>query len=82
MINLDGNRTYAAWPMTALPPNSLIIDVGGGIGSTSMKLAEGFPELKFVVQDREAVCALGVEAWKARCPELLEAGRAVFQGTS
>lgn len=68
--------------MTALPPNSLIIDVGGGIGSTSMKLAEGFPELKFVVQDREAVCALGVEAWKARCPELLEAGRAVFQGRS
>lgn len=45
-----------------------------------MKLAEAFPELRFVVQDREAVCALGVEAWRARCPELLEGGRAAFQG--
>lgn len=68
--------------MTALPLDSLIIDVGGGVGSTSMKLAEAFPELRFVVQDREAVCALGVEAWRARCPELLESGRAAFQGKS
>lgn len=41
------------------------MDVGGGIGSTSMLLAAAFsppnedPGLKFIVQDREPVTAMG-----------------------
>ena len=50
-----------AFPFDALPPGSLVVDVGGGIGSTSMRLAEAHPGLRFVIQDREAVCALGIE---------------------
>lgn len=43
-----------------------MVDVGGGIGSTSMLLAAAFSPptgrdlgLKFIIQDREAVTAMG-----------------------
>jgi ubiquinone/menaquinone biosynthesis C-methylase UbiE len=36
-----------------LGKGALIVDVGGGIGSQSVTLAKNFPDLKFVIQDRE-----------------------------
>ncbi len=45
--------TGYAWEK--LPPSSLVIDVGGGVGSQSLTLARRHPNLRFVVQDREAV---------------------------
>lgn len=114
----------------SLPKGSTIVDVGGGIGSTTMILAralnvpradlvkkrdgvhnEGLPptsvvvprhrskvpsdpsfmvsdaakndaNLRFVVQDRPVVTALGIEAWRSKCPEMLENGQVVFQGAS
>ena len=38
------------------------MDVGGGVGSVSMTIAENVPHLRFVVQDRKAVVsdAVGV----------------------
>ena len=47
-----------------LPPGSLVIDVGGGVGSQSLTLARRHPNLCFVVQDREAVIA---DANEVRC---------------
>lgn len=44
--------------------DSIVVDVGGGIGSTSMKFAKSFPHLRFVVQDRPAVVAEGIKV----CP--------------
>jgi hypothetical protein len=44
-----------------LPEGSLVVDVGGGVGSQSLTLATHFPHLRFVVQDREAVVADAVE---------------------
>ena len=35
------------------------MDVGGGIGSTTLRLAQRFPKLRFIIQDREPVCKLG-----------------------
>ncbi|KIK63987.1 hypothetical protein GYMLUDRAFT_57032 [Collybiopsis luxurians FD-317 M1] len=77
------------WP--SLPKGSIVVDVGGGIGSTSMFLAHAFsssgspdddgPGLKFIIQDREVVVDMGKKAWKAKCPELLESNIAEFQGT-
>ncbi|KAF9066979.1 S-adenosyl-L-methionine-dependent methyltransferase [Rhodocollybia butyracea] len=72
----------------SLPKGSTIVDVGGGIGSTSMLLAHAYSDgsqdddalgLKFVIQDREVVVDMGQKAWKAKCPELLESGIAQFQ---
>ena len=41
--------------------NDLVVDVGGGIGSISMQVAEMYPKLKLVVQDRATVIANGVK---------------------
>ncbi|PSS38136.1 hypothetical protein PHLCEN_2v43 [Hermanssonia centrifuga] len=40
---------------TALPQGSLIVDVGGGVGSQTHALAKAFDHLSLVVQDRDAM---------------------------
>ncbi|KAI9066168.1 S-adenosyl-L-methionine-dependent methyltransferase [Trametes sanguinea] len=70
----------SAFPWLDLPAGALVVDVGGGIGSTSMLLAHTFPHLKFVIQDRPQVAEHGVNAWRERCPEMLQSGRAAFLG--
>ncbi|KAI0084943.1 hypothetical protein BDY19DRAFT_466740 [Irpex rosettiformis] len=68
-----------AFPWHELPRRSVVVDVGGGIGSASMLLANAFPHLRFVIQDRPPVVEMGSAAWRARYPEILDSGRAVFQ---
>ena len=41
--------------------DSLVVDVGGGIGSTTRVFAKAFPHLRFVIQDRSAVVAEGIQ---------------------
>jgi len=38
-----------------LPPGSLVVDVGGGVGTQALTLASHYSNLCFIVQDREAV---------------------------
>ena len=59
------NPTGYAWGK--LPPGSLVVDVGGGLGSQSLTLARRHPDLRFVVQDREAVVG---DANEVRCPSV------------
>ncbi|KAF9653559.1 S-adenosyl-L-methionine-dependent methyltransferase [Thelephora ganbajun] len=77
----DGGSVSQAdgFDWAGLEEGSLVVDVGGGIGSTSMTLARAFPHLRFRIQDRPKTVELGIAAWKERCPEMLESGRAVFQ---
>jgi hypothetical protein len=65
-----------------LPPGSLVIDVGGGVGSQSLTLARRQPNLRFVVQDREAVIGDANEYWKKNMPDALDSGRVKLQGHS
>ncbi|KAG2127306.1 S-adenosyl-L-methionine-dependent methyltransferase, partial [Suillus bovinus] len=74
-----------AFDWLSLPRGSTIVDVGGGIGSTTMILARAFGgSLKprgsfcFIVQDRPVVIGLGLDAWRAQCPEMLESGQVTF----
>ncbi|KAG2117497.1 S-adenosyl-L-methionine-dependent methyltransferase, partial [Suillus cothurnatus] len=69
----------------SLPRGSTIVDVGGGIGSTTMILARAFGgnpghrgSFRFIIQDRPVVVGLGLEAWRAQCPEMLESGQVRF----
>jgi hypothetical protein len=63
-----------------LPEGSLIVDVGGGVGSQSLVLANHYPHLRFVVQDREAVVRDAVEYWKKNMPDAVESGRVKLLG--
>ncbi|TBU26516.1 O-methyltransferase [Dichomitus squalens] len=46
------------FPWHELPQDSVVVDIGGGIGSVSVILAEAYPHLRFVVEDREPVVAI------------------------
>lgn len=79
----------AGFDWHALPRGSVVVDVGGGIGSTSMFLAHAFSNptdedsigLKFIIQDRPIVVEMGERQWRSKCPELLDPDIAQFQGT-
>jgi len=44
-----------------LPQDSIVVDVGGGVGAQSLTLATHHPQLRFVVQDLESVVPEGVD---------------------
>ena len=44
-----------------LSEGSLVVDVGGGVGSQSLTLASHYPQLQFVVQDREFVVSDAID---------------------
>ncbi|KAJ7701081.1 hypothetical protein B0H17DRAFT_1157762 [Mycena rosella] len=52
--------------------STLIVDVGGGIGSTSLEIALANPTLRLIVQDKETY-------WEREFPTALAAGRVSFQ---
>ncbi|KAJ6535743.1 S-adenosyl-L-methionine-dependent methyltransferase [Mycena capillaripes] len=68
-----------AYDWTSLVPESLVVDVGGGVGTSCLALAPQFPKLKFVVQDLEGVVAQGKELWNTRMPAALASGQVTLQ---
>ncbi|RDX43036.1 S-adenosyl-L-methionine-dependent methyltransferase [Lentinus brumalis] len=67
------------FPWDTLPADSVIVDVGGGIGSVSIELAQAHPHLRFIVQDREQTLALAPKILGATHKDLLDSGRVIFQ---
>ncbi|KAG5720988.1 Sterigmatocystin 8-O-methyltransferase [Termitomyces sp. T112] len=53
-----------AYEWNKLPAGSLIVDVGGGVGSASFQLAREFPDLNVVLQDRSSVIEDAKEHWQ------------------
>ncbi|KAG6900056.1 hypothetical protein C0993_003542 [Termitomyces sp. T159_Od127] len=62
----------------ALPAGSIVVDVGGGIGTSSLAVARKNDHLEFVVQDLPAVCAAATAYWRKEFPEILDTGRLSF----
>ncbi|KAJ7483137.1 O-methyltransferase [Mycena galericulata] len=58
-----------------LPKESLIVDLRGGIGSTTLIIAKAVPHLNFVVQDRPTVIEDAETYWAQAAPDLLHSGR-------
>lgn len=61
----------ADYNWAGLGQNALVVDVGGGVGQMSMSLAQAFPNLSFVVQDRPPVVEQGIKVWTQQAPELV-----------
>ncbi|KAF5312468.1 hypothetical protein D9619_003733 [Psilocybe cf. subviscida] len=65
------------WP--SLPAGSIVVDVGGGVGTSSLALAKKFPEIKIVVQDLPPVVRDAELVWEKELPEEIDSGRVVLQ---
>ncbi|EIM90650.1 S-adenosyl-L-methionine-dependent methyltransferase [Stereum hirsutum FP-91666 SS1] len=64
-----------AFNWKSLPAESLVVDVGGGIGTSSMSLATHFPQLNIVVQDLPSVIEEGRTIWAEKHPDAIKSGR-------
>ncbi|KAF7368965.1 4-O-methyltransferase 1 [Mycena venus] len=62
-----------------LPTDALVVDVGGSIGSVTLKLAKAFPHLRYVVQDLQKEISEGEKFWAASAPELIDSERVKLQ---
>ncbi|KAJ7611513.1 O-methyltransferase [Mycena polygramma] len=58
-----------------LPEHSVIVDVGGGVGSTALLITKAVPHVNLVVQDRASVIEDAKAYWAEAAPELLHNGR-------
>ena len=58
--------TVLGFEWKALKQDAIVVDVGGGIGSQSLILAQHNEHLRFVVQDRESVVKDAVKVSIAR----------------
>ncbi|OJT06906.1 Sterigmatocystin 8-O-methyltransferase [Trametes pubescens] len=61
-----------------LPKGSVVVDIGGGIGSVSVTLSQAYPHLNFAVEDRGPVAAIAREAWGTQHADLFESNRITF----
>ncbi|ESK86937.1 hypothetical protein Moror_3379 [Moniliophthora roreri MCA 2997] len=68
-----------AYDWKSLPAGSVVVDVGGGVGTVSLALAEEFPDINIVVQDLPSIVEKGHKVWSTRQPEALKSGRVVLQ---
>ncbi|KAI1787799.1 S-adenosyl-L-methionine-dependent methyltransferase [Ganoderma leucocontextum] len=69
------NQILQGFPWEELPQGSVLVDVGGGIGAQSILVAEAYPHIHVVVEDREQVVSTAVSAWGPQYAHLFESGR-------
>jgi len=63
----------------SIPKGSLVVDVGGGLGGTTLPLAKTFSHLRYVIQDRPPVIVNAKKHWNNKFPEAIESGLVKFQ---
>ncbi|KAJ6555654.1 S-adenosyl-L-methionine-dependent methyltransferase [Mycena vulgaris] len=64
-----------AYPWSSVPGNSVVVDVGGGVGNSCLTLVSKFPSLKFVVQDLTGVIEQAKELWSTKMPTAIKSGQ-------
>ncbi|KAI0326179.1 S-adenosyl-L-methionine-dependent methyltransferase [Cubamyces sp. BRFM 1775] len=78
----EGSKSIAdssVFPWETLPQNSVVVDVGGGIGAVSVQLATPHPHLRLIVQDRAQTVEIAPKIWGDAHKELFDSGRVSFQ---
>ncbi|KAK0458974.1 O-methyltransferase-domain-containing protein [Desarmillaria tabescens] len=63
-----------------LPDNSIVVDVGGGIGVSSITLVKAHPHIRCIIQDRPPVIAQGKKHCEQVLPHALASGRIQYIG--
>lgn len=72
------------FPWDSITEDSMVVDVGGGLGAPAMVLARNHPHLHLIVQDREIVVVQAIEVsclrinLKSHCQLLIIAMEKVF----
>ncbi|EIN06898.1 O-methyltransferase [Punctularia strigosozonata HHB-11173 SS5] len=80
MASVSGlTMLFTGFKWNDLPKGAIVVDVGGGIGSSSLVIAKANPDLRIVNQDRAPVIELAKVYWSAELPGHLEAGKAEHQ---
>ncbi|KAJ7262508.1 S-adenosyl-L-methionine-dependent methyltransferase [Mycena rebaudengoi] len=69
-----------AFPWASLPKGAAVVDVGGGIGSAALLLAQKHPHLRIIVQDLPEVAANARKSWEVQFPEVNQSGQVTFEG--
>ncbi|KAJ7277953.1 S-adenosyl-L-methionine-dependent methyltransferase [Mycena rebaudengoi] len=75
----SANAILDGFNWESLDDGAVVVDVGAGVGASSLQLVEKFPHLRVIVQDRPAVVAEGIKLWMDKLPEAMETGRVQFQ---
>ncbi|KAM5545242.1 hypothetical protein V8D89_001353 [Ganoderma adspersum] len=69
------NQILHGFSWADLPQGAVLVDVGGGIGSQSILVAQAHPHIRVVVEDREQVVSTARSAWGPQYSHLFEYGR-------
>ncbi|KAJ3501836.1 hypothetical protein NLJ89_g9160 [Agrocybe chaxingu] len=77
-----GDVGLHAFNWKSLSKGSVVVDVGGGLGSVSLPVAGEYPDLQIVVQDLPPVIESAAKLWKKENPEALMSGRVKLEGQS
>ncbi|KAI9063980.1 S-adenosyl-L-methionine-dependent methyltransferase [Trametes sanguinea] len=67
------------YPWASLATGSVLVDVAGGLGSTSLTVATAHPHIEVVVEDRPQVVEIAPSAWGETFAPLFESGRMSFR---
>ncbi|OSC97041.1 S-adenosyl-L-methionine-dependent methyltransferase [Trametes coccinea BRFM310] len=67
------------YPWASLAHGSVLVDVAGGLGSTSLTVATAHPHIAVVVEDRPQVVEIAPSAWGSTFASLFESGRMSFR---
>ncbi|KAF7358294.1 hypothetical protein MVEN_00878700 [Mycena venus] len=70
---------FQGFDWSLIPDNGLIVDVGGGIGHSSLTIAKKHPSLRIINQDLGPALEISKGYWKEHFPEHLDSQIAQFQ---
>ncbi|KAJ3517445.1 hypothetical protein NLJ89_g507 [Agrocybe chaxingu] len=72
------DASLGAFDWKGLPKGAVVVDVGGGVGTSALPLARDFPDLQIVVQDLPALYVMFTklaQLWAKEMPDAVKSGR-------
>ncbi|EMD37634.1 hypothetical protein CERSUDRAFT_114284 [Gelatoporia subvermispora B] len=75
----DPTEVLRGFEWEKLPKGAVVVDVGGGLGSTTQTIFDAHNHLQYIVQDRASVIDNAKEFWQASRPDALANGKVQLQ---